>query len=108
MTKLLRLVRLVVWLVILLLVVLFVIANRQTVSVSFSPFSWEITSPLFVIVLLSGLVGFLIGSVNARLDHLFDGFSQYRRKREVEALKAENKALQSEKRRGSTNLSHKS
>lgn len=46
---------------------IFAIVNRDTVSVNLWPFPWRLDAPVFVLVLLTLAIGFLVGWVTARL-----------------------------------------
>ncbi len=65
------------------IVVIFAIHNRHTVSVDLWPLTMEVTPPLFVLVLCTFLVGFLIGGVVAWLS---GGRSRGRARREHHRL----------------------
>lgn len=85
------------WLVLVplaILAVMFAVANRQGVTVSFDPFSGDVpafalSGPLFVVIVLVLVTGVIIGGVASWL-----GQGRHRRgsraaRREVEDLKAE-------------------
>ena len=54
-----------------LVLLLFAIANRREVTVSFDPFPGgdisgpEITAPLFIVLILTGIVGLIVGAIIA-------------------------------------------
>lgn len=84
-----------------LVAVAFAVANRQGVTVSFDPFSsdmpaFALSGPLFIVIILTVVVGVLLGGIAAWL-----GQGRYRRqarvtKREADELRAEVSRLKME------------
>jgi uncharacterized integral membrane protein len=76
------------------ILIAFAVANRQSVTVSFDPFSsvnpaYAATLPLFAVVMLVLIFGVLVGGVAAWI-------RQGKWRRAVRALEAENRNLRSE------------
>lgn len=81
-----------------LAIVLFAVANRHEVRVSFDPFSREapgafLDLPLFVVVLSALALGVLLGGVAAWIAQSHHRRAERRLKREVTRLSAESAAL---------------
>ncbi|HEX2582074.1 MAG TPA: lipopolysaccharide assembly protein LapA domain-containing protein [Dongiaceae bacterium] len=68
---------------------LFALDNRAWTSLSFWPFPWNVSLPLYLLVILAGLFGLIIGIVS--------GYWQGRiRRRDLQRLRQENQALRQE------------
>lgn len=83
-----------------LLIVLFSVANRGAVRVSFDPFSRDLPAlsyevPLFAVVLAAIFVGVLVGGLASWLAQGKHRKAARRGRREVEALRSETQALRS-------------
>lgn len=63
-----RIVRWLITALIALVLIVFAVSNRQGAAVSFWPFSFMIEAPLYLVVLLALLVGFLLGELVAWLN----------------------------------------
>jgi uncharacterized integral membrane protein len=76
-------------------IISFAVANRQTVTVSFDPFStvdpaYASTLPLFAVILLVLILGVLVGGIAAWI-------RQSKWRRTARQLEAENRALRAER-----------
>ncbi len=89
-----KIARVVVLVPLALVIVLFAVANRHYVTVSFDPFSsarpaYLATVPLFVLIFMLVILGVVVGGAAAWL-------RQSRWRRQTRRLEAENRALHSE------------
>jgi uncharacterized integral membrane protein len=97
-----RFIKLVIWIPIALVLLLFAFANRHIVTVSFDPFAsgdipaFEIAGPLFIVLILTLIVGIVVGGVAT-------WFSQGKHRRaarlarnEAERLRGEAQALRAQ------------
>jgi uncharacterized integral membrane protein len=96
--------RLLVWAILIplaVILVLFAVANRSAVTVSFDPFSaaapaYAATVPLFIVMFVALILGVIVGSL-AMLPRQFHWWSAARRaQREAERLRAEAQAARIE------------
>ncbi len=83
-----------------LLIVLFSVANRASVRVSFDPFSRDLPTlsydvPLFAVVLVAIFVGVLVGGLASWFTQGKHRKAARRSRREVEALRSETQVLRS-------------
>jgi uncharacterized membrane protein YciS (DUF1049 family) len=89
--------RLLAWILLLplsIVVILFAVANRPDVTVSFDPFSREpgalsLTLPLFAVIFIAVIVGVLIGGITVSLGKLRWRIAARRAERENERLKTQ-------------------
>ncbi len=84
-----------------LAIILFAIANRQEVRVSFDPFSREapqafLDAPLFAIALAALALGVLVGGIGAWFAQSRHRKAERRLKREVERLASETQMLKAQ------------
>jgi lipopolysaccharide assembly protein A len=79
-----------------LILVVFAISNRETVRVTLWPFPIEIETPLFLIVLLVGLLGFLVGELVAWINGRYWRRDSRAKARRIEALERELAATQAQ------------
>jgi uncharacterized integral membrane protein len=94
----LRFLKLLIAIPALLAIVLFAVANRQVVRVSFDPFSREAPAsfldiPLFAVALIALMLGVVVGGVAAWLAQGRHRKAERQLKREVSRLGAETAAL---------------
>ena len=93
--------KLVFWLVLVplaIIILMFAIANREFVTVSFDPFNAaqpaaSITVPLFVLIFVLVILGVIIGGVASWLRQSGYRKAARRRDSDVDALRRENEAL---------------
>ncbi len=91
------------WLVtapIALLLVVFAVSNRETVTVTLWPLPVMLDAPLYLIVLLVLLVGFLVGQLVAWINGGRWRREARRRSRRIEALERELAATQAQLPKG--------
>jgi uncharacterized integral membrane protein len=89
--------RLLAWIVLLplsILIILFAVANRGDVTVSFDPFAREapalvLTMPLFAVIFGALILGVLVGGITVSFGKLRWRLAARRAERENERLKAE-------------------
>lgn len=91
-----RLVHWVVTLPLALIVVIFAVSNRADVVVTFWPLPVTLGAPLYLVVLLALLVGFLIGEFLAWLNAGRTRRALRQSKRRIEALESELTATQAQ------------
>jgi uncharacterized integral membrane protein len=92
-------VKLVHWFVTLplaILLVLFAVSNRDTVGVTFWPLPIQLEAPLWLVVLLCGLIGFLFGEFIAWANGRRWRRAARQRSRRIEALERELAATQAQ------------
>jgi uncharacterized integral membrane protein len=93
--------RLVHWLVtvpVTLLLIVFALSNRESVHVTFWPFPAYVEAPLYLVVLLAALIGFLFGELFAWIGGRSWRREARRRRRRTEALERELAATQAQLR----------
>lgn len=88
--------RLFVFAMVALLVVLFAVANRHTVTLSLDPLPLEISAPLFLLVVLSFVLGYAWSSIGGLTQRLKTLQENRRQQRKLEALNTEVSALRAE------------
>jgi uncharacterized integral membrane protein len=81
-----------------LLLVVFAVSNRESVTVTFWPLPVLIEAPLYLVVLLATLLGFLFGEVVAWIGGRRWRRHARQRRRRVEALERELAATQAQLR----------
>lgn len=74
--------------ILLILLIVFAVANRQTVAVSLEPLPFLIDLPLYLLVFLVFFTGLLLGALADRLN----AWGSARRRRAAEAAKAKERA----------------
>jgi lipopolysaccharide assembly protein A len=87
------------WLVtgpIALLLIVFAVSNRESVAVTFWPLPFFLQAPLYLVVLLAMLLGFLIGELVAWVNGRFWRRDARAKARRIEALERELAATQSQ------------
>jgi lipopolysaccharide assembly protein A len=77
-----------------LLLVIFAVSNREDVVVTFWPLPVMLAAPLYVVVLLALLAGFLVGELVAWINGRRSRREARRRGRRIEALERELAATQ--------------
>ena len=93
--------RLVHWLVtapVTLLLIIFAVSNRESVHVTFWPLPAYVDAPLYLVVLLAVLIGFLVGEFVAWVNGRSWRQEARRRRRRAEALERELAATQAQLR----------
>lgn len=83
-----RFLRVLIGAVLLILLIVFAVANRQTVAVSLEPLPFLIDLPLYLLVFLVFFSGLLLGALADRLN----AWGSARRRRAAEAAKAKQRA----------------
>lgn len=86
---LIRIIRWILGVVLTVVFVIFAIANRQDVSVTWHPLWDAIDLPLYLVALIPLLMGFFIGSLIMWLGALPMRFNASRQKRKIEKLQKE-------------------
>lgn len=87
------------WLVtgpVILIVVLFAVSNRQTTNVTLWPLPVSLEAPLYLVVLLAALIGFLVGELVAWINGRFWRREARAKARRIEALERELAATQAQ------------
>jgi uncharacterized integral membrane protein len=87
------------WLVtgpVLLILVIFAISNRETVSVTLWPIPVLLEAPLYLVVLLAALFGFLVGELVAWINGRFWRRDARAKARRIDALERELGATQAQ------------
>jgi uncharacterized integral membrane protein len=91
--------KLVHWLVavpVALVLVIFAVSNREAVTVTFWPLPVQVGAPLWLVVLLAALVGFLFGEIVAWVNGRRWRRDARRKTRRIDALERELAATQSQ------------
>jgi uncharacterized integral membrane protein len=81
-----------------LLLVIFAVSNRQSVAVTFWPLPVLIEAPIYLIVLLATVLGFLFGELVAWIGGRRSRRDARQKRRRVEALERELAATQAQLR----------
>jgi uncharacterized integral membrane protein len=92
-------VKLVHWLVavpVALVLIIFAVSNREVVTVTFWPLPIQVGAPLWLVVLLAALVGFLFGEIVAWVNGRRWRRDARRKTRRIDALERELAATQSQ------------
>jgi uncharacterized integral membrane protein len=87
------------WLVtgpVILVLVIFAVSNRETVTVTLWPLPFSLDAALYLIVLLAGLAGFLIGELVAWINGRSWRRDARSKARRIEALERELAATQAQ------------
>ena len=97
--------RLVYWLItalLALILVIFAVSNRGTVVVTFWPLPATLEAPLYLVLLLALLAGFLLGELVAWINAGRTRRALRERNRRIEALERERAAAQAQPPQAST------
>jgi uncharacterized integral membrane protein len=79
-----------------LLLIVFAVSNRETVSVTMWPLPFLLEAPLYLVVLLGMLAGFLIGELVAWINGRYWRRDARAKARRIEALERELAATQTQ------------
>lgn len=74
-------------------VVMFAIANRSSVTLNFNPLPFTVDIPLFIIIFIGAVLGFVMGGLLASLKNLTNHRKIAKQQKQIEALEKELAAL---------------